>query len=137
MTKQNGIFLIVIILLIIILCVIICTKKKESKVLEFQNMEEFQYLKDNKENIESVSIRKQIEGDRKVYNVDINKAFDIINNIKIKGKSNISITDNSLAYIFKFKDSTEISFSFEGKYFHYMNENYEIEGYKTIDIGEF
>lgn len=121
-----------IILIISLLLVSGCSFNK----INFQEFEEVKYLNDYKDNISSVIVHKTTLGSNDCYNIDIEKAFISINNIEIEKKSNISVTDDYLSYIFNFNDDTDITFSFEGKYLHYKDNNYKIDNFKIVDLNE-
>ena len=73
---------------------------------------------------------------RKGYDVDIDKAFNAINNIEIVKKVNISVTDDDMYYIFNFEDGTKLTFSFENKYYRYNNENHEIKNFNKVELNK-
>lgn len=58
--------------------------------------------------------------------IDYDDAINYLSNIKIKKAVDIQVTDSDLYYYFIY-DNTVKSFYFQGEYFNYHNQNYEIE----------
>lgn len=118
----------------IILVLIIGCKNKE--LLEIKDIPEIKYISENKNNIITVIVHKTTLGSNNCYNVDVETAFDRINQIIITKKSNISVTDDYLTYIFIFDDNKKESIHFEGKYLVNNKESYTIENFPQIELKE-
>lgn len=116
----------------IIIVLIGCSKKE---VLNFKDTSDVKNIIDNKSSIVKAIVRKTTIGSRNCYNVPVNDAYDAITNMKILDKSNISVTDDYMSYIFEFDNGTKQYFSFEGDFYVYNKENYEVD-FKQLDLNE-
>lgn len=70
----------------------------------------------------------------------IEKIVNSLRKIEVKDKTNVEFSDNSKTYILKFYDGTELTYCFQGKYYHKDNINYEIFNYEElmkIDIPQY
>lgn len=119
-----------IILVIIMLLLVGCTNQKYN----IKDQEQVKYINDNYNDIATVHVHKTTNGSNDCYNVDIKEAYDAINNIEIVKKSNISVTDDYMSYIFYFKDGTSKLVSFEGQYLRYEKENYQIKNFNQVEL---
>lgn len=104
--------------------------------MEITDTEQVIYINKNINNITKVIVHYTTNGSNNCYNVNINEAYNAINNIKIIKKSNISVTDNYLSYTFIFKNKTKKTVSFEGDYLNYKNNTYTIDNFNKVELNE-
>lgn len=118
----------------VILIMILLSGCSKKELLDFQEISEMEYINENKSAISSVVVHKTTLGSNDCYSIDIEEAYQIINEIEIIKKSNISVTDDYLSIIFEFNDEIEKTISFEGKYLVNNNKNYEINNFPQIEL---
>ena len=98
----------------------------------FSEIDEVKYIKDNKDNINSVIFSRVSLGGQECFLVDIKEAYDLFTNVEYAKESNISVTDDYISYTFIFNDGTKKVFNFENKYFEYKNNNYTLDNFSHI-----
>lgn len=98
------------------------------------------YLDVENSNIISLKLVEETEAGTRVYYTEDSKLIyevvSALNNIKVKEKTNIRVTDSTRTYIIKFKDKEE-RYVFEDIYMNVDGINYNIENYnklKNIEI---
>ena len=123
-----------VVLIIIIMLIVGCTNQDS---LNFKDLDEMKYIEDNKDNIVSIILHKTTSESHNCYSVDIDKAYESIKNIEIVKKSNISVTDDYMSYIFTFKDGSKKAFSFEGSYLYYKGNSYTINNFNGFDVSKY
>lgn len=119
--------------IILIICLtILCGCQKE--IINFKYTDYYEYMIDNVNEIEKVTMTTVTELGKMCYDVTNYKeiVYDSIINTVIIKESNIRTTDDDLSYTFNFNDGTIVSYSYEGRNLIYNNKQYEIESYYKI-----
>jgi hypothetical protein len=121
---------------VIFIIIILCSCAKEETSLEFRFTDYYEYMIDNSENIESVTMVTITEMGKLCYDVTSykDKLYDNIINTKIIDKTDVVVTDDDLMYIFNFNDGEMVSYTYNGTYLVYKNENYEIDNYLLLNL---
>ena len=116
-------YIIIVIIITFILCVIFI----KPKVLNLKTTKEYEYIQNNKKNIEKVIIRNDAQMGKSCYELEINKAYDILNNMEIKKESEMWCSGGNMHLEFYFKDGTIKGFYFDCERLVYNNTYYELE----------
>ena len=125
---MKNIFKVIIpIVLVAILTIIICSIFIKPKTLNFNTTNEYMYIQNNRETIEEVTIRYEAQLGKSCYKIDINNAYDILENISIK-KDGGWCSGPNLYLEFHFKNG-----KYEEIHFDCGNLNYNGTTYKLKD----
>ena len=125
---MKNIFKVIIpIILVAILTIILCSIFIRPKTLNFKITNEFQNVQKNKKNIEKIIVRSETQLGNFCYKLDINKAFDILSNIYIKGEAKMMCTSSDKYLEVYFKDGTNEEFFFECENLVYNGVKYELK----------
>lgn len=98
-----------IILTILLLSLCGCTKNE----LDFKEINDFKFVKDNKENIEKIVLKTSTLLGEKCYLVDTEKAYDLLDNITIKEETSEHITDSNIYIMVHFNENIKNKYYFE------------------------
>ena len=115
------------IILVTIITLILCSIFIKPKTLNFKITNEFQNVQKNKKNIEEIIVRSETLMGKFCYKLDINEAYDILNNIYIKGEAEMMCTDSDKYLEVYFKDGTNEEFFFECENLVYNGIRYELK----------
>ena len=74
------IYITIVIFITLILCIVFI----KPKVLNLKVTKEYEYIQNNRKNIEEVIIKNEAQLGTKCYSININKAYEILNNIEIR-----------------------------------------------------
>jgi len=124
---KNSLKVVIYIILVIIITVVLCSIFIKPKVLNLKVTEEYQYIENNKKNIEEVIIRNDAQLGISCYKIDTNKAYEILNNIKIKKETKMWCSSGKMYLEFYINDGTMKSFSFDCESLVYDNTHYELK----------
>lgn len=124
---KNSLKVIVYIILVIIITILLCIIFIKPKVLNFKVTEEYQYIQNNRKNIEEIIIRTNTQLGKICYKLDPKKGYDTINNISIKKETEFWCSDSNLYLEFYFKDGVYKKIYFECENLVYDGINYELK----------
>lgn len=110
--------------LTMILTLYLCTLYKKSKILNFKETMDYNYIENNKNKIDKIILKTDTLLGEHCYLID-NSAINTLKNIEIKKETNMKITDSDKYYQIYFKTGKVITIKFEG-------ENLEYDGKKYI-----
>ena len=123
---KRSLKFIIYIILVMIITFILCFIFIKPKVLNLKTTKEYEYIQNNKQNIEDVIIRNEAQLGTSCYKLNTNKAYEILNNIEIKKESGGCYSDNKYLE-FYFKDGTNKKIKFECENLIYDGKRYELE----------
>jgi len=124
---KNSLKVVIYIILVIIITVVLCSIFIKPKVLNLKVTEEYQYIENNKKNIEEVIIKNDAQLGTTCYRLDINKAYEILNNIEIKKETKKWCSGGNMYLEFYFKNEVKKSFYFDCESLVYDNTHYELK----------
>ena len=117
------IYITIVIFITLILCIVFI----KPKVLNLKVTKEYEYIQNNRKNIEKVIIRNEAQLGTKCYRINLNKAYEILNNIEIKRESKMWCSGGNKYLEFYFKDGVNKKFYFECINLVYNNVHYELK----------
>jgi len=123
---KKSLKFIIYIILIMTITFILCFIFIKSKALNLKTTKEYEYIQNNRKNIEEVIIRNEAQLGTSCYKLDIKKAYEILNNIEIKKEAGGCYSDNKYLE-FYFKDGTNKKIKFECENLIYDGKRYELE----------
>lgn len=123
---KKSLKFIIYIILIMTITFILCFIFIKPKVLNLKTTKEYEYIQNNKQNIEEVIIRNEAQLGTSCYKLDIDRAYEILNNIEIKKEAGGCYSDNKYLE-FYFKDGTNKKIKFECENLIYDGKRYELE----------
>lgn len=115
------------IIIVAVITFILCIIFIKPKVLSIKSTKEYQYIQNNKKNIEKVIIRNEAQLGISCYELEINKAYEILNNMEIKRESNKWCSGGETHLQFYFNEGTKKEFYFDCESLVYDNISYELE----------
>ena len=115
------------IILVIVITLILCSIFIKPKTLNFKITNEFQNVQKNRKNIEEIIVRSETLLGRFCYKLDIDKGYEILNNIYIKKQAKMMCTDSDKYLEVYFKDGTNEEFLFECENLVYNGIRYELK----------
>ena len=118
---------IIYIILVIIISFILCFVFIKPEVLNLKTTKEYEYIQNNKKNIEEVIIRNEAQLGTSCYKLDKNKAYEILSNIKIKKETKMWCSSGNMYLEFYFNEETKKGFYFECESLVYDNTHYELK----------
>ena len=124
---KNSLKVVIYIILVIIITVVLCSIFIKPKVLNLKVTEEYQYIENNKKNIEEVIIRNEAQLGTSCYKIDTNKAYEILSNIKIKKETKMWCSSGNMYLEFYFNEETKKGFYFECESLVYDSTHYELK----------
>ena len=95
-------------------------------MLNLKATKEYEYIQNNKKNIEEVIIRNEAQLGTSCYKLDINKAYEILSNIEIKKEAGGCYSNNKYLE-FYFKDGISKKIKFECENLIYDGKRYELD----------
>jgi len=113
--------------IVIFITLILCIVFIKPKVLNLKATEEYEYIQNNKKNIDEVIIRNEAQLGISCYKLDTNKAYEILNNINIKKEAEMWCSGGNIHLEFYFNDGTKKGFYFECESLVYDNTHYELK----------
>lgn len=127
MNKIKNIFKVIILLiLVIIITLIYCILFLKPK-LNFKETNEFVYIENNKDNIKEFIVKTNTLLGEYCYKIDINKGYEILNNIIIKKESNTRCFDSDMYLEIYFNNGISKTIFFECENLVYDNIRYELK----------
>ena len=117
---------IIYIILVIIITFILCFVFIKPEVLNLRTTKEYEYIQNNKKNIEEVIIRNEAQLGISCYKLDTNKAYEILSNIEIKKETGGCYSNNKYLE-FYFNDGISKKIKFECENLIYDGKRYELE----------
>ena len=125
---MKDIFKIIIsIIIVAVITFVLCIIFIKPKVLSIKATKEYEYIQNNKKNIEKVIIRNEGQLGTSCYELEKTKAYEILNNIEIKRESKIWCSGGKKYLEFYFKDGIKKEFRFDCESLVYDNVYYELE----------
>ena len=115
------------IIIVAVITFVLCIIFIKPKVLSIKATKEYEYIQNNKKNIEKVIIRNDAQLGISCYELEINKAYEILNNMEIKKESKIWCSGGKKYLEFYFKDGIKKEFYFDCESLVYDNVYYELE----------
>ena len=123
---KKSIKFIIYIVLVMVITFIVCFIFIKPKLLNLKTTEEYEYIQNNKKNIEEVIIKNEAQLGTTCYKLDTNKAYEILSNIEIKKEAGGCYSDNKyLEFYFNGGISKKIKFECENLI--YDGKKYELE----------
>ena len=116
-------YIIIVIIITFILCVIFI----KPKVLNLKTTKEYEYIQNNKKNIKEIIIRNEAQLGTTCYRLDINKSYEILNNIEIKKETKKWCSGGKMYLNLNFYDGTKKNFYFDCESLVYDNIHYELK----------
>jgi hypothetical protein len=105
---------------------ILCFIFIKPKTFNLKITNEFQNVQRNRNNIEEVIIRQETLLGQFCYKLDIDRGYDILNNISIKREAKMMCMDDDKYLEFHFKDGSNEEFYFECENLVYNGIRYEL-----------
>ena len=99
----------------------------KTKVLSIKETKEYEYIQNNKKNIEKTIIKNEGQLGTKCYELKINKAYEILNNMEIKKESNKRCFSGKMHLQFYSNEGTKKEFYFDCESLVYDNISYELK----------
>lgn len=124
---KTSLKVIIYVILVILITLILCSIFIKPKTLNFKITNEFQNVQKNKNNIEEIIVRSETLLGKFCYKLDIEKAYDILNNIYIKREAKMTCTDSNKYLEVYFKNGTNEEFFFECENLVYNGIKYELK----------
>lgn len=115
------------IIIVIIITFILCIVFIKPRVLNLKTTEEYEYIQNNKKNIKEIIIRNETQLGTTCYQLDINKAYEILNNIEITKETTKWCSGGIMQLKFNFNDEITKDFYFECENLIYDNIHYELK----------
>ena len=127
MNKIKNIFKAIVSLILVILITLICCILFLKPKLNFHETNEFIYIENNKDNIKEFIIKINTLLGEYCYKIDIDKGYDILNNIIIKKESNTRCMDSDMYFEIYFNNGISKTIFFECENLVYDNIRYELK----------
>lgn len=128
---KKNLKMIIYIFLVMFITFVLCMIFIKPKVLNLKWTKEYEYIQNNKKNIEEVIIRNKAQLRTSYYKLDINKVYEILNNIEIKKETGFCSRSN--VYLeFYFKDKINKTITFECENLCYDGKRYELKDQVTL-----
>ena len=124
---KNILKVLIYIILVIIITFVLCSIFLKPKVLNLKVTEEYKYIQNNKKNIKEIIIRNEAQLGTTCYRLDINKAYEFLNNIEIKKETTKWCSGGIMQLKFNFNDEITKDFYFECENLIYDNIHYELK----------
>ena len=118
---------IIYVILVMVITLISCKIFIKPKVFSLKATKEYEYIQNNKKNIEKVIIRNDAQLGISCYELEINKAYEILNNMEIKKESKIWCSGGKKYLQFYFNEGTKKEFYFDCESLVYDNISYELK----------
>ena len=115
---------IIVIMIITLICLKIFIKQN---ILNFKETKEFRYIEKNKDNISEFIVKTDTLLGEHCYKIDINKGYDILNNIIIKKEAKYMCTDSDYYLEVYFKNGTNKKILFECENLVYGGIRYQLK----------
>ena len=127
MNKLKNIFKVIILLILVIIITLICCILFLKPKLNFKETNEFVYIENNKDNIKEFIVKTDTLLGEHCYKIDIDKVYEILNNIIIKKESKTRCFDSDMYFEIYFNDGTHKTIFFECENLVYDNIRYELK----------
>ena len=123
---KKNLKMIIYIFLVMFITFVLCVIFIKPKVLNLKLTKEYEYIQNNKKDIKEVIIRNKAQLGTSCYKLDINKAYEILNNIEIKKETGFCSGSN--VYLeFYFKDKINKIIEFECGNLYYDGKRYVLK----------
>lgn len=123
---KKSIKFIIYIILVMVITFIVCFIFIKPKLLNLKTTQEYEYIQNNKKNIEEVIIKNEAQLGTTCYKLDTNKAYEILSNIEIKKETGGCYSNNKYLE-FYFNDGISKKIKFECENLIYDGKKYELE----------
>ena len=117
---------IIYVILVMVITLILCKIFIKPKVFSFKTTKEYEYIQNNKKDIDKVIVRHKTQLGESCYNLDIKKAYNILNNISIKNVAGGCYSDTKYLE-FYFKNGTSKKIEFQCENLFYDGVSYELK----------
>lgn len=124
---KSSLKIIIYISIVMIITLILCIIFIRPKVLNLKATEEYEYIRNNKKELEEVIIKNDAQLGTTCYRLDINKAYEILNNIEIKKETKKWCSGGNMYLEFYFKNEVKKSFYFDCESLVYNSIHYELK----------
>ena len=124
---KKSLKVIIYIILLIIITLICCMFFIKPKVLNFEVTKEYEYIQNNRKRIEKIIVRNNAQLGMSCYKLDVEKGYDILNNIDIKKETEMWCSDSNIYLDFYFDDGTCKEIHFECENLVYDGIKYELK----------
>ena len=124
---KNILKIVIPIIIVAVITFILCIIFIKPKVLSIKATKEYEYIQNNKKNIEKVIIRNEAQLGISCYELEINKAYENLNNMEIKRESKKWCSGGEKYLQFYFNEGTNKEFYFDCESLVYDNISYELE----------
>ena len=115
------------IIIVAVITFVLCIIFIKPKVLSIKTTKEYEYIQNNKKNIEKVIILNEAQLGISCYRLEINKAYEVLNIIEIKKESKMWCSGGKKYLEFYFNDGTKKSFYFDCESLVYDNIHYDLK----------
>lgn len=123
---KNILKIIIYIVLVMFITFIVCIVFIKPKVFDFKATKEYEYIQNNKKDIEKIIIRNIGQLGESCYKLGMEEAYEILDNISIKKET--GFCSSSDVYLeFYFDDGIYKRIYFECENLFYDNKRYELE----------
>lgn len=103
---KNSLKIIIYIILIILISLILCVIFIKPKVFDFKVTKNYEYIQNNRKDIEHIIVRTDTQLGEFCYNIDVSKGYDILNDIEIKEETELWCSSPYVYLEFYFKNGT-------------------------------
>ena len=124
---KNSLKVVIYIILLILITLICCMFFIKPKIINFKTTKEYVYILNNRKEIEKIIIRNNAQLGEKCYKLDIEKGYDILNNIDIKKETELWCSDPNIYLEFYFNNGTYKEIHFECDNLVYDGIKYELK----------
>lgn len=95
------------------------------RVFNFKNINEYVYFENHIDEIDKIVLETYTLIGKNSYLIDKEKGKDFLMNLKLKRKSNYTVTDSNATLFVYFKSGDKTEFNFEYNNFKYGGKKYE------------
>jgi len=124
---KNSLNIFIYIILIIVITLICCMFFIKPKVFNFKSTQEYEYIQNNKMDIEKIIVRSDAQLGESCYKLDIKDGYDILNKMDIKREAEVWCSDSHIYLEFYFNDGIYKDIYFECGNLVYDGINYELK----------
>lgn len=123
---MSSIKIVIRIILVILITIICCIFLIKPKVFNFKLTKEYEYIMNNKKDIDKIIIRNNSQLGMSCYKLDIEKGYDILNNINIKKETELWCSHSDVYLEFYFNNGIYKEIHFDCGNLVYDDINYEL-----------
>lgn len=124
---KNILKVIIYIILVMFITFILCVIFMKPKVFNLKTTEEYEYIQNNKKNIEEIIIKNEAQLGTSCYKLNTNEAYEFLNNIEIKKETKKWCSGGKMYLNFNFNDGITKEFYFDCESLVYDNIYYDLK----------